>query len=169
MGFAGNRMFGFSGKLKYYIVPKEPSTQGQDGNATSAGTFLRLTGEITFKEGFRIDTIQWDINVAGTYDLQLVSSVAASPTILKTLYGQMVTTGLAKYTFPLFPPLYYYPGDVAYISIVTSPAVTMRRFSTNQVSFTSFNYTSIGYDGGSTTTGSIPVKLIGKRWEVKRT
>jgi hypothetical protein len=129
---------------------------------------LRLTGEILFKQPFRIDFVQWDINSAGTYSLQQVNSVAASPTVVRTIANDIIVTTLTKVTVPVWPPLYAACGDLIYLSIVTTPTVQMRRFATNVVSFQSFSYTSIGYDGGSTTTGSIPTKLVGKYWEVKR-
>lgn len=162
-------MFGFSGKLPFYLVPKGSFLQGQDGNQTSGGSYKRLTGEITIKRPLRLDGVYWDISAAQTYTLQQVDSVAATPTIIKTLADGLALPGSnAKSFIPISPPLYVLPGFL-YLSLYCGTAVQQRRNSLQPTNFAIFSHTSIGYDGGSTTTGTIPVKLSGQWWDMRQT
>lgn len=168
---AGNRFFGFTDRSPFYLKPGSKITQGNVGNASSSGTFVRFSIELYFTMAFKIETLFWDIAAVAPYYIQQVDGIGASPNVIKTfsVAGPFLTNGTV--VVPINPPLYFAPTEYAYFSIAQTggTAYAQRRQSTSvPITFTGFNNTRVGYDGSATTTGSMPVRIVGNYWELKK-
>lgn len=162
-------MYGFSDRLPFEIINTGKMNQGQAGNALSAGSFKRFTQHLKITLPIRVEAVVWEIQTTQTYELQLVSSVAASPPILKTLAtGRALVGGPTANTITISPTVLLLPGD-HYLSLYCGTAVQQRRNSVQPVFFESFYCMDVGYDGGSGTTGTCPIRLIGQLYRFRAT
>lgn len=163
------KSYGFSSPPTFKLTQRSSVSFGPVGNANSSGGYNRLTGEYFFGKPFRLDRLYWDINIAQTYYIQQVNNLTNAPTVLRLIQGPVSLAGAAEAYIPVTPPLYI-PAGMIYLSLYCSTSVSMRRYSTG----TPRPYlpycinTDITYNGGSSGTGSMPIRLVGTYWDIQR-
>lgn len=165
-----NPFYGFPGTLQPFtmLFGGKVSQIGNSGNSNGSGTFKRFTQEIVFYKPFRIDFIFWDITTSQTYSIQVVDSLAAAPTVLKTIVDSVALTGGPTKNRINFPQTVYAPSGKFYLSLFCNTLVTQRRNTTNPVTFDNFGFYNIGLDGINPTVGTAPLQITGQYWELKR-
>ena len=132
---------------------------GRSSNATSGGAYKRFTQTINIASlsPFYLYRVDWSVFAAQTYNLELVDSVAATPSILKTL-ASGVAIGAGVYSFTFDDYLINY--SPIYVSLYCATAVRQNRNSVNQGDFGDYcTLGLVGYDGGFGTTGSCPLTI----------
>jgi hypothetical protein len=150
---------------KIYALGRNPTvvTQGLDRSSTTTSSYNRITSLIGIGRPFILTALLWDIYAAGTYKFAFVDGSSATPTDVAVINAAHVAAGgSAEETIIATQPILLLTNQY-YLSAYNASAVQYDRKGTIQVQIVSEDlYIRDDWnDGTLSTTGVIPVKLVG--------